>query len=272
MDGLALRSIIGPAGLASPIVANIPHASTVIPPEVRARLLVSDEALAHELVRMTDWHTDTLFAFTGLLGATRLVNGVSRLVVDPERFADDAQEPMAAVGQGAVYTRTSDGALLRELLGGERDGLLDTYFAPYHADLAQLVSERLATDGRCLLLDCHSFATQPLASEPDQTPDRPDVCIGTDAFHTPPALIDALVDGLGAEGFSVAVDRPFTGTIVPLSAYRIERRVASVMIEVRRGLHCDEATGEPLPRLGEIGTKLSRAVAAAVATEGWAPA
>lgn len=173
MDRLPPRSIIGPPGMASPIVAHIPHASTVIPSEVRARLLVSDEALARELVRMTDWHTDTLFAFTGRLGATRLVNGVSRLVVDPERFTDDAQEPMAAVGQGAVYTRTSDGSALRELLDGERDALLGTYFSPYHADLAGLVGERLATDGRCLLLDCHSFATQPLASEPDQTPRPP---------------------------------------------------------------------------------------------------
>ena len=101
MDRLPPRSIIGPPGMASPIVAHIPHASTVIPSEVRARLLVSDEALARELIRMTDWHTDTLFAFTGRLGATRLVNGVSRLVVDPERFTDDAR----AYGFGAVLPK-----------------------------------------------------------------------------------------------------------------------------------------------------------------------
>ena len=29
-------------------------------------------------------------------------------MVDPERFEDDAREPMAARGQGVVYTRTSD--------------------------------------------------------------------------------------------------------------------------------------------------------------------
>lgn len=107
MDGPHLRSIIRPTGAASRIVAHIPQASTVIPPQVRAGLLLGDEALAHELVRMTDSHTDALFAFPGGLGATRLVNGVSGLVVDPERFIDDAQEPMAAVGRGAVY-RPSD--------------------------------------------------------------------------------------------------------------------------------------------------------------------
>ena len=268
-DRLPPYTIIGPAATASPIVAHIPHASTAFPSAVRSRLRIGDDALERELVRMTDWHTDRLFAFTGRLGATRLVNGVSRLVVDPERFIDDAREPMAAVGQGAVYTRTSDGAVLRELLDGERDALLDTYFFPYHVDLARLVDERLATDARCLLLDCHSFATQPLASEPDQTPGRPDVCIGTDAFHTPATLVDALVGGLAAEGFAVAVDRPFAGTIVPLSAYRVDRRVASVMIEVRRGLYCTEATGEHLPRFGEVEAKLARGVASALTLEGW---
>jgi len=271
MDPLPSRSVIGPPGTPSPIVAHIPHASTAIPPQVRSRLLLGDAALERELVRMTDWHTDALFAFAGRLGATRLVNGVSRLVVDPERFADDAEEPMAAVGQGAVYTRASDGSPLRELVGGERDALLAAYFLPYHADLERLVGERLAADGRCLVLDCHSFATRPLPSEPDQGPDRPDVCVGTDAFHTPASLAAALVDRLSAEGLAVAVDRPFAGTIVPLSAYRLDRRVASVMVEVRRGLYCDESTGEPLPRFGEVGARLARGVATALAAGGWAP-
>ena len=71
--------------------------------------MLDDPALEVELVRMTDWHTDRLFGWTADIGATRFVNGRSRLVVDPERFEDDALESMAQVGQGAVYTRTTDG-------------------------------------------------------------------------------------------------------------------------------------------------------------------
>jgi N-formylglutamate deformylase len=38
---------------------------------------------------------------------------VSRLVVDPERFTDDAREPMARKGMGVIYTRTASGEPLR---------------------------------------------------------------------------------------------------------------------------------------------------------------
>ena len=75
--------------------------------------------------------------------------------------------------------------------------------------------------------------------------------------------------GLAIEGFAVAVDRPFAGTIVPLSAYQLDRRVASVMIEVRRGLYCDEATGEPLPGFGDVESRLARAIESALTLEGW---
>ncbi len=39
-------------------------------------------------------------------------------------------------------------------------------------------------------------------------------------------------------------DRPFAGTLVPHEFLGVESAVQSVMIEVRRGLYCDEPTGE----------------------------
>ncbi|MEI7745445.1 MAG: N-formylglutamate amidohydrolase [Chloroflexota bacterium] len=256
--------LLQPDGARGPIIAHVPHASTVIPPDVRPGILLGDIALAAELVRMTDWHTDELYAWTAALGATRFVNLVSRLVADPERFPDDAGEPMAQVGQGAVYTRTSDGLPLRRTDPAARQALLERWFVPYHAGLDALVEATLGTFGRCLVLDCHSFATVPLASEPDQAPDRPDVCIGTDAFHTPARLADELCTALEREGFRVAVNRPFAGALVPLRWYGTDRRVAAVMLETRRGLYCDEATGERLPALADVSARLGRAVSGAL--------
>lgn len=246
------------------IVAHIPHASTAIPAEFRRQILLDDRALARELVRMTDWHTDRLFAGVRQLGATAFVNGLSRLVVDPERFADDELEPTAKVGQGAVYTRTSDGAELRHLAPIDRQVLIDRVYVPYHAALTDLIAAALDEFGRCLILDCHSFGSVPLPSEPDQRADRPDICIGTDTFHTPHALAERFRAAFAGEGLSVEIDRPFSGCLVPMAYYGRDPRVSAVMVEVRRGLYCDEGSGEPLPAFAAVATTIERAVSAAL--------
>ncbi len=252
--------ILGPTGGAfNGLVGHVPHAATWIPRDERTRLFLADDALAGELLRLTDAHTGRLFAWVRELGGVLVVNRVSRLVVDPERFPDDADEPMAAVGQGAVYTRTADGRPLRAEDPAERRRLLDRWYTPYHAALAGVVGAALAATGGCLLLDGHSFATRPLPSEPDQDPDRPDVCLGTDPVHSPPALVASLEAALRAEGFRVELDRPFAGTLVPAPWYGVDPRVISVMLEVRRGTYLDEATGAPLPELDDVARRLRRA-------------
>jgi hypothetical protein len=46
------------------VVLHVPHASTVIPVDVRVGILLDDDALARELLASTDHHTDTFV--TGL--------------------------------------------------------------------------------------------------------------------------------------------------------------------------------------------------------------
>jgi N-formylglutamate deformylase len=41
-------------------------------------------------------------------------------------------------------------------------------------------------------------------------------------------------------GWSVAVDRPFAGALVPMRFYRKDLRVRAIMVEVRRDLYMDE--------------------------------
>lgn len=259
---------LAPAVPARALAGHIPHAATRLPDDVRAGLLLDDEALGRELVRLTDWHTDALFGWLPGLGAATFVNRVSRLAIDPERFEDDAGEPAAAYGQGVVYTRTCDGAPLREPDSAAREALIARYYRPYHAALTDLVAGVLAAHGRCLIVDGHSFASVPLPSEPDRDPDRPDVCIGADRVHTPPALADALEAAFRAEGFRVRRDSPFAGALVPLRFHGSDRRVASVMLEIRRGLYCDEATGERSAAFPAVAAALERAAGPVLAA--WA--
>jgi N-formylglutamate amidohydrolase len=237
----------------------VPHAGTWIPPDLRADLLVDDGDLAHELLVMTDHHADSLFGWLACHGATALVNQWSRLVLDPERFEDPGRESMERVGQGVVYTRTADGRVLRGDDAAERQRLVELLYRPWHEMLSRLVDEALTTWDECLVVDCHSFGTLPLPSEADRSPDRPDVCVGTDPFHTPDALAEALEQALRAQGFRVRRDSPFSGALVPAERYRQDRRVRSVMLEVRRGLYCDEAPGELLRAWRDVAARLERA-------------
>lgn len=180
--------IVLPDGDHIPLVAHVPHSSVFIPGEVRDQILLDDAALAREIVKLTDWHTEDLFSWMLELGAEMFVNGMSRLVCDPERLTADDEEPMAGVGQGVVYTKTTDGEPLSRDAPDMREMRINKYYKPYHDALTQLVASTIEVFGECRILDCHSFSTTPLPSELNQAPERPDICIGTDSFHTPPEL------------------------------------------------------------------------------------
>jgi N-formylglutamate amidohydrolase len=261
----AAVEIISPRGPRVPLVAHIPHASTVIPDQVRAELLVSHAELADELLHLTDWYTDELFAGLRDQGATLFINRLSRLVFDPERFLDDSAEPMAPRGQGVVYWLGSQLQLLREASTELRARRVRECYRPYHAALDSLVGELLAEFGECSVVDCHSFATEPLRSEIDGSPDRPDICIGTDPGHTSPEVADALEAAFTEAGFRVARDVPFAGTFVPSGYYGRDERVRSVMIEVRRGLYLDEASAVKSPAFDSVAATISRVVGSVMA-------
>ena len=252
--------IVTPRGCRLPLVAHVPHASTVIPPDIRKTIKLDDAGLAREIIRLTDWHTDDLFSWVVEFGGSMFVNGLSRLVVDPERFENDAKEPMAKKGQGVVYTSTADGAVFRKPDPVERQRLIQAYYKPYHQALTELVESMLSETGTALILDCHSFRSKPLAVDSDQTPDRPDICIGTDAFHTPPALADSLHNAFEGEGLAVERNMPFAGALAPLKHYHSDDRVTSVMIEIRRDLYCDESTGERTESYHGLRQTVERAV------------
>jgi N-formylglutamate amidohydrolase len=220
------------------LILHIPHASREIPDGLREQIVLSDEELASELMEMTDSFTDKLFTCRG---ATRIEFPISRLIVDPERFLDDEEEPMSQVGMGVIYTRTSAGGRLRDdLTAGERKWLIKCYYKPHHERLRRAVDVELATRDRALIVDCHSFPRQPSPCDRDQSADRPDFCVGTDPFHTPDSLRQTATEAIRRQGFRVEENRPYAGTLVPAAYYRTDRKVWSIMIEVCRDLFMDE--------------------------------
>lgn len=214
----------------SPVILHVPHSSRVIPPDVRAGIVLDDDALALELDLMTDADTDLLAARAAGSGAWRFVNLLSRLVVDPERFPDD-REQMLRVGMGAVYTRTATGAHLRE----HDPALVGRFFDPYARAFADLVDERIAATGRAVIVDVHSYPLVRLPYELGGAA-RPAICLGTDARHTPPWLVELAHDAFAACG-DVAENTPFEGCYIPLRHYGVDDRVSGIMVELRRDFY-----------------------------------
>jgi N-formylglutamate amidohydrolase len=228
------------------VVLHLPHASTTIPDDVRAQFLLDNEDLNAELDVLTDQHVRELFENHEPL-AQPVAADVSRLVVDLERFTDDARETAAQHGFGAIYEKTTTGAALRRPLTGEERLELLQRHAAHHERLTAIVEATLDEHGRCLLLDCHTFPDRRMPFEVgDPNAPRPDICIGTDPWHTPSGLRDALVEQFEAAGWSTALDRPFAGTVVPERLYHSDRRLAAVMIDANRRI-VDGST--PTPQL-----------------------
>jgi N-formylglutamate deformylase len=249
---------IVPGDTSSPYVIHVPHSSTNIPDDVRARLLLDDDALAEELRVMTDAQTDELALLAAVQIAPRpwlFVNRLSRLVVDPERLPKE-HEAMYDVGMGAVYTRTSGGLTLRDVDEEAERALLGRYFTPYADALADLVDERISATGRAVLVDLHSYPAHVLPYELHQESRRPPVCLGVDVDHTPKALVQRVKRAFRGV-CQVVVNEPFRGSYVPLRHFGRDNRVASVMVDLRRDTYLrDDGRLDP-QRAGPIVSALA---------------
>ncbi len=241
------------------IILNIPHASTTIPNWIYDRIFLPQAPeekekglfqpldakkrmiIDYELLMMTDWYTDELFD-QGLFPTSTAT--VSRLVCDTERFEDDSLETMSGIGMGLCYTTGFDMNPIKRYLPEHRQYILEHYYRPHHRRLQDLVDESLEKEGRAMILDCHSFYPIPLPYETHTRLPRPDICIGTDSFHTPTWLSDLAMEHFRSLGYTVALNDPFSGSIVPLKHYGRDSRVLSLMIELNRGLYLRPGTHE----------------------------
>lgn len=246
------------------LVLHVPHDSTVIPDSVRDQFLLDDVELRRELDLMTDHLTYRLF-IGAVISAAVVRAPVSRLVVDVERFPEDDQEPMAERGMGAIYMLTSELAPLRRPLNEqERAHLMETYFWPHHFALQAAVDRAISNYGKCLILDCHSFPAVSLPYEmANGSRDRPDICIGTDDFHTENALAHAFAACFKALGWSVRMNDPFVGAIVPSGSYLSDKRVQTIMVEVNRNLYLD-SNATPLRSFSSVSQLVKQACISAI--------
>jgi N-formylglutamate deformylase len=237
-----------------PIVAHIPHAGTDVPDAVRDQFLPYPGELWREIAMVTDWYTDELF---GLPGIASTQTPVSRVVLDLERFIDDKREPRAAVGQGVIYSHDTLGQPIRRALSGEERGaLLKNYYHPWRLKLEMDIEQQLSRWGQCLLLDCHSFPAEALENEEPYEIPPTDICLGIHNANTPQWLIDSCRRLFLDRGYSVSLDFPYAGCLVP-DRFEGDKQVPAIMLEINRRLYLKPACRDAY-RLGNVPIKTAK--------------
>src|SRR5690606_23102342 len=126
----------------------------------------------------------------------------------------------------------------------------------YARAMSDAVADRLAATGRAVIIDVHSYPSAPLPYELHGDGPRPAVCLGTDAFHTPPALLDAAREAFAPCG-ETGLDSPVAGTYVPRESFEKRPEVSALMVEIRRDTYVTEPGGPAGPGLDTLATALA---------------
>ena len=238
------------------ILLHIPHSSYFIPNEYKNLFCINEGELRLEQIKMTDNYTDELFD----LPFKKLIFPISRLICDVERFREEQDEEMTKQGMWVCYTKTHKLTELKEVTEQHKKEILEKYYDPHHKKFENTVEEILNRNKKCLVIDCHSFPSKALPYEVYQNDERADICIGTDEVHTKEALIEGYKKAFEELGYSVGIDEPFKGTIVPLKYYKKEKRVQSIMIEINRKLYMNEETGEKIEKFKELKNNIKKVI------------
>lgn len=217
------------------LIVHIPHSSTNFPHD--NEYLIDKDELQKEINRLTDHATDKIFKLKD--NNNHIVVDFNRLFCDVERLPDD-EEPMYKYGRGFFYTKTDSGKPLREENEKVKKEIFDKYYTLHHNKLNSLTNKLLEDNGGVFILDCHSFSNIPFDSDLIKDEIRPDICIGSDSFHTPQNILNKTIEFFNAHGFTVQVNNPYEGTIIPIEHYKKNSNIKGMMIEINRKLYMSD--------------------------------
>src|SRR4029450_11540755 len=143
----------------APLVIDIPHAGTHVPPALAATLTAAARTLPD-----TDWHVDRLYAFARASGPTLFVATHSRYVVDLNRDPSGASLYPGADVTELCPTRTfanepiwAEGTEPAPALAPARRA---QFSDPYHTALAAEIEPAHRSRANVILLDGHSIPSR----------------------------------------------------------------------------------------------------------------
>ncbi len=226
----------------SPLVIDIPHAGTLVPPELDARLTPAARTFPD-----TDWHVEKLYAFAREAGATLMIATHSRYLVDLNRDPSGAARYAGADNTELCPTRTFAD---EPIYAGDAPDIAEivdrraAYFDPYHARLRAEIERVKSQHGFAVLLDGHSIRSV----VPRFFADRlPDLNLGTADGASCAVSLQRIAHGFigNATGFTHIVNGRFKGGYVTRHYGKPALGVHAIQLEIAQACYMDEAPPYP---------------------------
>jgi N-formylglutamate deformylase len=221
-----------------PVLVNVPHAGTHVPPAILDRFTSPAKQL-----RDTDWHVDKLYDFARGMGVHMLVATHSRFVIDLNRSPDDASLYPGKFTTGLCPTVLFDNAPIYQDGQAPDDAeiaqRMQDYWQPYHAKLQGVLQAMKQQHGRALLFDAHSIASQvPLLFDGTLA----DLNLGTaDGASCDPALVGELVGICERSHYSTVLNGRFKGGYITRHYGQPAHGVEAVQMELAQSNYMNEA-------------------------------
>jgi N-formylglutamate amidohydrolase len=214
------------------ILIHIPHSGTDFPSEFRDSYTVP--LLENDIDLCTDWDSEKLFRTE----YPTLCPSLSKCYIDYSCIYPP--EIALSLGRGPLYTHNSDGMPFRYISDQEKTYLLNE-FESYHRRLSELIARKCEMYGICLLIHCHCFNNSLLPFEKNFISERirPDICIGTDPYHTPGWLSELICGEYEKNGFSAELNYPYSHASVPANFHGKDMRLLTVSVMINKRLYIE---------------------------------
>ncbi len=267
-------SIVRSARLRSPFIFGSPHSGRHYP----QHFLEASRLDAETLRRSEDFYVDELLTEVTALGGVlihahfpRAYLDVNRepFELDPLLIADrlprfaNTRSLRVAGGLGTVPRVVTEGRNIyaHPISLAEVTARIKRLYKPYHDALAQLLDEACQQFGHAVLIDCHSMPSQAAV---DRSGRAVDFVLG-DRFGTScsPLLIRFVRDRLLAQGYRVALNKPYAGGYITEKYGDPRARRHAMQIEINRALYMDEDSFRKRRRFAALRadlTELARAL------------
>lgn len=217
------------------IILHIPHASTKLPKIFKEQKFeLNNQEIQDFNYKICDLYTDKLFSF---LKFKNIKFKYSRIFCDVEKYVDDNKEVMSKYGMGVIYSKTHKQKTFFIPSQKYKNYVLNKYYFCHHDKLTKLTQKNI-NKKKTILVDCHSFSKEIII---DKKLDNqlPDICIGINNYETDKNLLEYIKNYFLNLNYSVAINYPYCGAIVPNNLVDNKNNLFEIMLEINREIIYD---------------------------------